>query len=207
VLDPILTQQRTVTDQHRTSPEQITSSPEQITSRRLHARSRHRGRRSRARSRTWPPRDEILGESPAAPGGIVRQGQEQLAELSTDWPTDLSDAADARATAKHLARQFVHFCTEDAVRYQLLFQRVIPGWEPTQESYELALARLDELRRMLASLGIASDEAVDLWTAILTGLTDQQISNDPGGDGWSRLTARAVDMFFDHLGIDDPGRP
>jgi hypothetical protein len=135
---------------------------------------------------------------------MFRQGQVELAELTADWPTDLS-AADARATAKRLVRQFVDFCTEDPVRYQLLFQRVIPGWEPTPASYKLAVARLDGVRRMLASLGIRRDEAVDLWTALVTGLTDQQISNDPGGDRWSRLIDLAVDMFFDHFGIDDSG--
>jgi hypothetical protein len=42
-------------------------------------------------------------------------------------------------------------------------------------------------------------EAVDLWTAIGTGLTDQQISNDPGGDRWIKLSDEAQDMFFNHL--------
>ncbi|MCB1015325.1 MAG: hypothetical protein KDB10_09455, partial [Acidimicrobiales bacterium] len=55
------------------------------------------------------------------------------------------------------------------------------------------------LRVTLASVGIEGDEAVDLWTALLTGITDQQISNDPGGDRWSRLVPWAVDLFFDQL--------
>jgi AcrR family transcriptional regulator len=137
---------------------------------------------------------------------MFRQGHEVLRERSADWPTDLSGVADPRSEAKRVTREFVAFCTEDAVRYQLLFQRVIPDWEPTPESYELAVAQLDDLRRTLASLGVDGDEAVDLFTALVTGLTDQQISNDPGGDRWSRLTDRAVDMFFDHFRIDDPDR-
>jgi len=39
---------------------------------------------------------------------------------------------------------------------------------------------------------------LDLLTAIGTGLTDQQISNDPGGDRWIRLIDEAMDMFFEH---------
>jgi hypothetical protein len=30
----------------------------------------------------------------------------------------------------------------------------------------------------------------------MTGLTDQQISNDPGGRRWAQLVDRAVDMLF-----------
>lgn len=135
---------------------------------------------------------------------MFRQGQEQLAAATADWPLDLSAVDDPRATTKALTGRFVEFCTEDPVRYQLLFQRVIPGWQPMPDTYALAVEQLENLRRVLASLGVRSDEAVDLWTALVTGLTDQQISNDPGGDRWSRLVDRAVDMFFDHLRIDDP---
>jgi AcrR family transcriptional regulator len=135
---------------------------------------------------------------------MFRQGQEQLAALSAAWPDDLSQVDDPRATAKVLAGQFVEFCTADPVRYQLLFQRVVPGWEPTPDTYALAVDRLDDLRRALASVGIRDEEAIDLWTALMTGLTDQQISNDPGGDRWSRLVPRAVDLLFDQLRIADP---
>lgn len=136
---------------------------------------------------------------------MFRQGHEELAAMMADWPADVASAADPRAVTKRLARAFVDFCTEDPVRYQLLFQRVIPGWEPSPASYALAVEQLGRLRRHLASLGMQGDEVVDLWTAVITGLTDQQISNDPGGDRWSRLVDRAVDLFFDQFGIDDAG--
>ena len=145
-----------------------------------------------------------FGSKAALYDAMFRQGQEELAALAAGWPVDLSEVEDPRATATELARRFVEFCTADPVRYQLLFQRVIPGWEPTPETYALAVDRVDDLRRALASVGIRDEEAVDLWTALLTGLTDQQISNDPGGDRWTRLVPRAVDLFFDQLRIVDP---
>jgi hypothetical protein len=37
---------------------------------------------------------------------------------------------------------------------------------------------------------------VDLWTALMTGLASQQVSNDPGGDRWRRLLEPAVEMFL-----------
>jgi hypothetical protein len=36
----------------------------------------------------------------------------------------------------------------------------------------------------------------------LTGLTDQQISNDPGGDRWKRLVDRAVLMLLGEVAPD-----
>ena len=91
---------------------------------------------------------------------------------------------------------FVQFCTEDPVRYQLLFQRTIPGFEPSAETFAIAIAGLDRTRLRLAGIGITDERSLDLLTAIGTGITDQQISNDPGGDRWSRLVDEAMEMFF-----------
>jgi hypothetical protein len=44
--------------------------------------------------------------------------------------------------------------------------------------------------------GITSEAHVDMWTALTTGLVDQQISNDPGGDRWVRLLDDVVPMFL-----------
>jgi AcrR family transcriptional regulator len=134
---------------------------------------------------------------------MFRQGHEALAATMARWPAEPLGALDRpRAHATRLVHDFVDFCVADPVRYQLLFQRVVPGWEPSPDSYALAVEHLDHLRANLASLGVDDPGSVDLFTALVTGLTDQQISNDPGGDRWVRLVDRAVDMFFDHLGID-----
>ncbi|MDQ3660032.1 MAG: TetR/AcrR family transcriptional regulator, partial [Actinomycetota bacterium] len=85
---------------------------------------------------------------------------------------------------------FVEFCTEDPVRYQLLFQRTIPGFEPSAESFALSAKGLEAVRKRLAGMGLTDPKALDLLTAIGAGLTDQQISNDPGGDRWVRLSTR-----------------
>ena len=100
---------------------------------------------------------------------------------------------------KTVMRFFVEFCTEDSVRYQLLFQRTIPGFEPSTESFAISVEGLEALRRHLTDLGITDPAHVDLLTAIGTGLTDQQISNDPGGNRWARLVDDAMEMFFHHV--------
>lgn len=94
------------------------------------------------------------------------------------------------------AHLFFDFCVEDPARQQLLFLRVIPGFTPSQAAYTLAQEALDQLRTVLASAGTRSDEAADLWTAVMTGLATQQLSNDPGGDRWAKLVDRAIDLLL-----------
>jgi len=70
---------------------------------------------------------------------------------------------------KTIARFFLDFCTQDPVRYQLLFQRTIPGFEPSAESFAVARQGLEALRAHLAALGITDDADVDLLWAYVRG--------------------------------------
>jgi AcrR family transcriptional regulator len=108
----------------------------------------------------------------------------------------LPSTGDAAVDMKAGSRAFVEFCVEDPARYQLLFQRTIPGFEPSPESYAVAVEILDTLRSRLAGFGVTKPEHVDLLTAINTGLAAQQLANDPGGDRWIRLVDDAVDMYL-----------
>ncbi|MBA2624848.1 MAG: helix-turn-helix transcriptional regulator [Acidimicrobiia bacterium] len=96
-------------------------------------------------------------------------------------------------------RFFVGFCTEDPARYQLLFQRTIPGFEPSPESFAISVENLHEMAGRLAAMGMDHPNDLDLLTAVGTGITDQQISNDPGGDRWARLVDEAMEMVFEHV--------
>src|SRR5215211_5519502 len=113
---------------------------------------------------------------------------------------------DARADFGAAARMFLDFCLEDHARYQLLFQRTIPGFEPSTESYAPSVEGLEMTRRMLADAGGDHPSDLDLYTGLMTGLIDQQISNDPGGDRWYRLLDEALDMFFAHIDARKKGR-
>jgi AcrR family transcriptional regulator len=95
-------------------------------------------------------------------------------------------------------RRFAAFCISDPARYQLLFQRTLPGFEPSAESYAPAVDALAHAEGWLARNGITKARHLDLWTALVTGLVDQQISNDPGGDRWSRLIDESMAMFVAH---------
>jgi AcrR family transcriptional regulator len=133
--------------------------------------------------------DAMFGEAAAA-----------FAETRADLP-DLGSTLDNLIADVH---RFVEFCTSDPARYQLLFQRTIPGFEPSAESYAHAVRALDLTRKYLARNGVTDPRHVDTWTAVTTGLVDQQIANDPGGDRWTRLIDDVVRMLLTHASDQPP---
>jgi AcrR family transcriptional regulator len=120
----------------------------------------------------------------------------QAAAEFADRMSEPYDSEDPRAVLVGGVRRFLHFCTSDTARYQLLFQRTIPGFEPSPESFAPAVRALRLVRESLALNGVSDPRHVDMWTALTTGLVDQQISNDPGGDRWARLIDDFVAMFL-----------
>ena len=114
----------------------------------------------------------------------------------------LGSIDDPRQALVDAARRFVQFCDADHARFQLLFQHSIPGWHPSPEAYEVAIANLTEMRGHMADIGIDDEASADLWTAITSGLASQQVANDPGGDRWLRLVEDAVDMFLATRGVN-----
>ena len=124
------------------------------------------------------------------------EGYQAFAVCMADAVDDERAAHDPIGAARTTARSFVEFCTSDPVRYQLLFQRTIPDFAPSPDSYAVALQVYEEFSERLSAIGVHDQGTLDLWTAVLTGITDQQISNDPGGDRWKQLIDRAVEMLL-----------
>jgi AcrR family transcriptional regulator len=108
----------------------------------------------------------------------------------------LERPADPHDEMRLAGRTFIEFAAASPARYQLLFLRTIPGFEPSEESFALALDVLGRMGEVLAAVGADRPEDLDLWTALSTGLASQQISNDPGGSRWLALVDDAVDMFL-----------
>jgi AcrR family transcriptional regulator len=106
---------------------------------------------------------------------------------------------DARGRLRAVARLFVTFAAQDQARYQLLFLRTIPGFQPSPDSYAIAVKVLGSARALLTSAGLRNDADFDLFTAVVSGLASQQLANDPCGDRYIRLTDDAVTMFADHI--------
>jgi AcrR family transcriptional regulator len=133
---------------------------------------------------------------------LFQQGAAELLERTL--ALELAD--DPRVNVRRMARLFFDFCVEDQARYQLLFQRTIPGFEPSPESYAPSVEVLEINRQGLVDAGGTDPRDLDLLTGLVTGLVDQQLSNDPGGDRWYRLLGDALDMFFAHIDARKKGR-
>jgi AcrR family transcriptional regulator len=129
-----------------------------------------------------------------------------FAEAWTECLAVMSKAAaglpsSPRAAMRLYARTFFDFSVSDLARHQLMNQRTIVGFEPSPEAYAPAVATLELVHTNLAAHGVTKQEDIDLYVAIVGGLIDAQLANDPGGDRWSRLLDRAIDMLADNLGI------
>ena len=115
------------------------------------------------------------------------------------WMSTFDRDGDPEQVFRIGSARFTAFCMADPVRYQLLFQRTIPDFVPSEESMALARASFADMAAVLARLGVVDSVDLDLWTAVQMGLADQQLANEPGGDRWIAQLDRAIDMFLAYV--------
>jgi AcrR family transcriptional regulator len=126
---------------------------------------------------------------------FAESNRELLRRLSEPEPT-----GDPSERLARLASVFIDFSVADPVRYQLMFQRTIPGFEPSPEAFAPAIDVLDNARTTVRACGISDARAFDTWTAVTAGVAAQQNSNEPGGDRWVRLAGDITAMFLAYYG-------
>lgn len=126
---------------------------------------------------------------------MFADGNRRLLEVAAALP----HRGDPIEALVELVEAIIRFSTEDPVRHQLLFHRPVPGFEPTPRSYELAVAFYELAGDRVRAAGATTSDDLDLFTALVAGLTHQQVANDPGGDRWVRLSRRAVRMYLADL--------
>lgn len=114
--------------------------------------------------------------------------------------------SEPRVALRLLAQTFFDFAVADLARYQLMNQRIIPGFEPSPESYAPAVRVLDTWVDLNRDFGVSDRADVDIWVALIGGLIDQQHANDPGGARFAGLLDRAFDMWADAVGLP-PTKP
>jgi AcrR family transcriptional regulator len=126
---------------------------------------------------------------------MLAQGYRQLLDrlAGQAWPRE------PRAILRRCPRVFVEFSAEDAERYQLLFQRTIPDFEPSPASSVLAVQVFDQMQVCLAAAGLRDTVHFDMWAALVGGLSAQQTTKEPGGDRWLRLIDEMANMYADHV--------
>jgi AcrR family transcriptional regulator len=127
--------------------------------------------------------------------------QVALAELA-----DLPQAP--RAAIRRMARVFFDFAVANPARHQLMNQRTIPGFEPSADAYAPAVRVLELGRQILRNPGMTDPADFDIGGAIIDGMINQQLANDPGGTRWSALLDRAMDIWADGVGLppDPPAK-
>ncbi len=125
---------------------------------------------------------------------MFADGNRQL--LATLDALDLP--ADPRAALKLYLGTFAAFAVADPARNSLLFRRVIPGFEPSTESYAVAQQALARIVGVMNAAGVTDDGDVDCLVAMTAGLIEAQLSNDPGGDRWLRQLDHLTDLLADN---------
>jgi AcrR family transcriptional regulator len=129
---------------------------------------------------------------------MFAQGYQQLLDVADQTEIEGDPLEQLRARA----RIFVDLALAEPVRAQLLFQRPIPGFEPSAESYALAQRFIDDTRRRFVAANLDPDHDLDLYTALTAGIVSQQLANDPGGTRWTRLVDEMMDMYLAHVARD-----
>jgi AcrR family transcriptional regulator len=106
-----------------------------------------------------------------------------------------------RARLIAMAEHYFDFAVADLPRHQLMDVNVVPNFQPSPEAYAPAVQVYHEMLGQLRGMGITRDEDADIYTALLGGLVNQQLANDPGGQRWRRLIPRVMNMYADDLGL------
>lgn len=112
------------------------------------------------------------------------------------FTSDLAATGNPERDLAALVERLVRFASQDAERHQLLFQRTIPGFEPSPATSAVAIEFLDRADTLLRAAGVTKPADFDLFTDLWSGLAHQQAAFDPGGDRWVRLAGRVVAMFL-----------
>lgn len=134
-------------------------------------------------------------------------GQEQNAQAVHEAITDTARGVDRIRIG---TRATVRWCVTHPALAQLLYWRVVPGFEPTEQTFAAGVGVMDELRAEFAEAvrqrqldpRADSEEAVRLLTVQMSGLITQQLANEPGAtfeEGvFTRLTDEAITIVLDH---------
>lgn len=132
--------------------------------------------------------------------GIV----EEQKSLTSEWAALPRGVPRIRAAAVAIVRWSIG----NPTLAQLLHWRPVPGFAPSRETFELSVRDMEQAREEFAEavrLGqltpeAATEDALRLYTVLMSGVISQQLANEPGvpyEDGaFSRLTETAIDLFL-----------
>src|SRR4051794_39800579 len=79
---------------------------------------------------------------------------------------------DPRGALKKYMREFMSFALEDPARSELLFQRHLPGFTPSPESYGIAEEVLGRAMKLMHEAGVTRQADIDCLVAMVGGLIE-----------------------------------
>ncbi|MDQ6649352.1 MAG: TetR/AcrR family transcriptional regulator [Actinomycetota bacterium] len=148
---------------------------------------------------------------------VFARGWRAVHETMTPAYAGVHDAADLPAYFLYCARLFVGWMLEHPVQAQLMGWRPVPGYEPSAEAYEPAIAVLAAAQvsfEQLRERGLfRADADVELllrtWTVLTSGVMTQQLANAPDATfdegAFTATLPDLVSMFLTQYG--PPARP
>lgn len=80
-----------------------------------------------------------------------------------------------------MIENFFAFSVADLPRYQLMNQRSIPGFVPSEAAYAPSVEVMRQFIAEMHRFGVTNQADIDLYLAIAGGLVDMRLANDPGG--------------------------
>ncbi len=122
------------------------------------------------------------------------------------------------ARLRAFGRGYVRWAVENPALAQLQHWRVVPGFTPSAEvmalSHRSMQTAVTELHGAVDAGELrpeaTAEDALAIWTVLLSGLMTQQMANEPGAsfaDGrFTRLTDPVFDLWFDRYSTN-PRRP
>jgi AcrR family transcriptional regulator len=148
---------------------------------------------------------------------LFARGSREILEVLTEAIDDVLEHAETLAHALlTAARAMVRWSVDNPVYAQLLFWRPVPGFEPSAESYQPAVALMEvsssSFRELQGRGWLRDDITVEQllrdWTIVIAGVVSQQLSNAPDeGFETGRFTAAlpsVVSMFVHQYAAPKP---
>ena len=124
---------------------------------------------------------------------MFADGNRQLLEMLDS----IEPPEDARPALKAYLGAFAGFVVADPARNSLLFRRVVPGFEPSAESYAVAEEAFGRVLHVVKAAGVTDPGDIDCLVAMTAGLIEAQLGNEPGGDRWLCHLNRMIDLLVD----------
>ena len=123
----------------------------------------------------------------------------QAARTLLDLVTQHELSSEPRTALREGTRVIADYALQNPTAGQLLFNRTIPGFEPSPASYAPAVELLTRWVELLHTAGVTDPGDVDIFFAVVGGLMQQQQSNEPGGNRYIGNLNKVIDMYFEYI--------